>query len=243
LIPEYKMAIVVGASSGVGSEIVALLAQQGCRVAAVARREDRLQALAEQYPKNVLPFVHDVRDTAAIPALFQEIARQLGGLDLIVYASGVMPEVGFQEFDFEKDRQMVEVNLLGCIAWLNEAASRMQQTKHGCILAIGSRAGERGLGSMPVYASTKAAVATYMEALRNRVGSLGVRVVTVKPGPIDTEMTASLNLKGMMPAQAAAERILELSARNGELYMKFSDRVICAILRAVPSPILRRLKK
>ena len=85
---KFKHAIVVGASSGIGREIALLLAEQGCKVAAVARREARLAEIGDK----VMPFVHDVTSYDDVPALFQEITGKLGGLDLIVYASGVMPE-------------------------------------------------------------------------------------------------------------------------------------------------------
>lgn len=239
---QYKHAIIVGASSGMGAELVKLLAKRGCRVAAVARRKDRLQALARECGHNVLAFAHDVTDYDAVPALFQEITKQLGGLDLIVYASGVMPDVGFHEFEFGKDRAMVEVNLLGAIAWLNQAAIRFENTRSGTIVGIGSVAGDRGRSGQPVYNMTKAALATYLEALRNRLSRYRVKVVTIKPGPTNTEMTAALHQKGMMPAAEAAARILKKSSRTGEHYLKPSHKLIFAAIKRVPSPIFRKLK-
>lgn len=235
-------AIVVGASSGIGEEITRQLAANGSLVAAVARRIDKLEKLAESFEGKVVPVEHDVTEYDKVPELFQTITQRLGGLDLIVYAAGVMPEVGWHEYCFDKDRAMVEVNLLGAIAWLNEAATRFESTKHGTIVAIGSVAGERGRGGQPVYNTTKAALATYMEALRNRVGRYGVKVVTVKPGPTQTPMTEKLHLKGAMPVQTAAKLILEKSESGGNHYLKFSHRVAFAIIRAIPSWLFQKLK-
>lgn len=240
--PDWKTAIVIGASSGIGSEIVRVLAERGCKVAAVARRGELLEKLKSQLPLQVLTFVHDVRDTEAVPGLFQEIAKQLGGLELIVYAAGAMPEVGPHEYSFEKDRDMVEVNLLGCIAWMNQAAIRFENTKRGTMVAIGSVAGDRGRSGQPVYNTTKAAVATYMEALRNRLAKLGVKVVTVKPGPTVSEMTSRLHQRGLMPTRQAAELILKKAGRTGEHYLKSSHRLIFYMIKRVPSPIFRRMK-
>lgn len=240
--PQYKTAIVVGASSGIGAELVRLLAIDGTQVVAVARRTDRLEKLAAEYPNLVTTATHDVVNYAEVPALFQDLTKRLGGLDLIIYAAGVMPEVGFHEFDFQKDHQMIEVNLLGAIAWLNEAANRFQNTKQGTIVAIGSVAGERGRSGQPVYNTSKAALATYMEALRNRVARYGVKVVTVKPGPTATEMTSHLKLRGMMPAEKAAEVILKKSRKTGEHFLKLGHRVAFAIIRAFPGPLFRKLK-
>ena len=239
---SFQKAIVVGASSGMGAALTEKLAAAGCTVAAVARRGERLEELAARYPGKVLPVTHDVTHYDEVPALFQQITGELGGLDLIIYASGVMPEVGAQEYNFEKDRAMVEVNLLGAIAWLNQAAIRFSNTGHGTIVGIGSVAGDRGRSGQPVYNTTKAAFATYLEALRNRLSTLGVTVVTIKPGPVDTEMTRHLHIKGMMPVDAAAETILRQSTQGGEHYLKLTHAVAFAIIRNIPSWIFRRLK-
>ena len=238
----YSHAIVVGASSGIGEQLVRQLVIDGTVVAAVARRSDRLDALAQDYPGQIIAVPHDVTDYAAVPALFQEITKQLGGLDLIVYAAGVMPPVGEAEYSFEKDRQMVEVNLLGAIAWLDQAALRFANTKSGTIIGIGSVAGERGRHGQPVYNTTKAALATYLEALRNRLSRFGVRVVTIKPGPTATEMTAHLHGKGMMSPTATATIILNKSRKNGEYYIKFTHKIAFLIIRNIPSAIFRKLK-
>ena len=236
-----KFAIVIGASSGIGIEMVRQLAQSGCRVAAVARREDRLIALSAEFPNQVLPFAHDVTHYAEVPELFQRIAHELGGLDLVIYNSGIMPEVAPGEYNFEKDFAMVEVNLLGAIAWLNQAADRFQHTRRGTIVGIGSVAGDRGRASLVVYGTTKSALCTYLEALRNRLCKLGVTVVTIKPGPIKTDMTKHLQMNSMMEPTDAAQKILRLASRTGEHYLKPTHWLIFAIIKRVPSAIFRRL--
>ncbi|HVT14031.1 MAG TPA: SDR family NAD(P)-dependent oxidoreductase [Fimbriimonadaceae bacterium] len=233
---QYKHAIVVGASSGIGLELVKQLAASGCRVAGVARHAEKLEGIP-----NALPFKHDVTHYGEVPALFQQITKELGGLDLIVYSSGVMPAVGAHEFNFEKDRQMVEVNLLGCIAWMNQAAIRFENTKAGSMVAIGSVAGDRGRAGQPVYNTTKAAMTTYMEAIRNRIAKYGVKVVTIKPGPTKTPMTADLHLRGAMDPAKVAAIILKKSRKTGEHYVKFSHRLIFYVIKRIPSPIFRRL--
>ena len=238
----YSHAIVIGASSGIGEQLVRQLVIDGTVVAAVARRSDRLDTLAQDYPGQVIPIPHDVTDFGAVPALFQEITKQLGGLDLVIYAAGVMPEVGENEYSFEKDRQMVDVNLLGAISWLNQAALRFSNTHSGTIVGIGSVAGERGRHGQPVYNTTKAALATFLEALRNRLSRHGVRVVTIKPGPTATEMTAHLYSKGMMSPTLTAAIILNKSKKNGEFFIKFTHKIAFLIIRNIPSGIFRKLK-
>ncbi len=240
--PKYSSAIVIGASSGIGAELVRQLAQQGTRVAAVARRIDRLSALSTEFPNLVIPIQHDVTAFDEIPGLFQKLTGQLGGLDIMIYNAGVMPEVGFTEFDFTKDKYMVDVNLLGGIAWLNQAAIRFQGTKSGIILGVSSVAGDRGRAGQPVYNATKAAFTTYLEALRNRLSRYGVKVVTVKPGPVETEMTVHLKMKNMMSPQTAAQIILEKSSRDGEHYLKAFHWLAFLIIRNIPSGLFRKIK-
>lgn len=235
---KHQTAIVVGASSGIGRELVRQLAASGTKVAAIARREERLAALVEEFPGLVIPVVHDVTDVEAVPALFQTVTRDLGGLDLFIYNSGAMPIVEANEFTWDKDRQMIDVNISGAVAWCNQAADRFIHTGHGCLVGIGSVAGDRGRHKQPVYNASKAFFHTYLEALRNR----GVCVSTIKPGPVDTEMTAPLNMKGMMSASTAATIILSKAHKNGEHYLKLAHRIAFYIIKRIPSPIFRKLK-
>lgn len=239
---QPKRAIIVGATSGIGAAIARQLVRDGWKVAAIGRREDRLRELASQNPDLMLTFPHDVTRYSDVPALFQEVCRQLGGVDAIYYASGVMPEVRPDEFDFEKDKAMVEVNLLGAIAWLNQAAIRFRGTRGGAIVGIGSVAGDRGRQGQPVYNASKAALATYLEALRNRLSRHGVRVTTIKPGPVDTEMTKELHLRGAMDVEEAARRIVAKSRSGGEEYLKATHWLIFWIIKRLPSGLMRRLR-
>lgn len=238
---QFKHAIIIGASSGIGHEIAVQLAESGCKVAVVARREAKLQELASRHPGQVLPFAHDVTQYDAVPGLFQEITGQLGGLDLVIYASGVMPTVEEDEFSFAKDRSMIEVNDVGAVAWLNEAATRFLHTKHGTIVGIGSVAGDRGRRGQPVYNASKAFLHTYLEALRNRIARHGVKVTTVKPGPVVTEMTRGLELRKPITAEEAAKLIIRKAPSGRECYLSPVHAVIFMIIRNIPSWIFRRL--
>ncbi|MDX2065539.1 MAG: SDR family NAD(P)-dependent oxidoreductase [Fimbriimonadaceae bacterium] len=240
--PErFAHVLIIGASSGIGYELARQYAEAGSRVAAVARREDRLQALRDQYPDRVIAVVADVKDLAFPKTHLADITQLLGGLDLAVYCAGVMPEVGPTEFNSEKDAEMIAVNFAGGVAWLNAVAERFQALGSGAIVGIGSVAGDRGRRGQPVYNASKAAFATYLEALRNRLSSKGVAVATIKPGPVATEMTARLNLSRAMPVDVAAQRIRQRCGQTGEFYLSPVHRVLFGILRAIPSFIFRRL--
>ena len=232
---QFYRALVVGGSSGIGRELVLQLAASGCQVASVARRN-------EPQGQSIRTYAHDVTDFAAVPALFQQICLELGGLDLIVYASGVMPSVGAEEFSFDKDKQMVDVNVLGAVAWCNEAAQRFGQSGGGTIVGIGSVAGDRGRAPKPVYGATKAFFECYLESLRNRVGTKGVKVVTIKPGPTDTPMAAEHVGKKTPVAEAARQILVAAKAGKRVAYVPGKMALAFFIIRRIPSPLMQRLK-
>ena len=240
---SHSTAIVIGASSGIGEAMVRKLAASGTRVAAVARRQGELDRIAAACDGKVAGYGHDVRDFDVAPALFDRIVADLGGgVDLFIYNSGVMPPVEESEYNFDKDRKMIEVNLLGAIRWIDLAAAHMEARRNGTLAAISSVAGERGRRGTPVYTTSKAGLTAFMEAMRNRLARYGVEVVTVKPGPVETPMTVGLKrLPLMISADACADGALALiRGGTGEGYVPAIWGLIMAIIKLVPSAIFRK---
>jgi decaprenylphospho-beta-D-erythro-pentofuranosid-2-ulose 2-reductase len=245
---RWQYALIVGASSGMGEELARQLAQSGCKVALAARRKDELARIASEIDqtageRRAYTYVHDVRETECVPALFQQIAHDLGGLDLVIYAAGVMPRLADDEYAFNQDRLTIQTNVLGAIAWLNEAAQRFARAGSGTIVGVSSVAGDRGRRGMPVYCASKAALNAYLEGLRNRVARYGVDVVTIKPGPVATPMTAGLDkLPLVITAQEAASQILRAAARRATVaYVPGKWRPIMFVLRNIPTALFRKL--
>lgn len=248
MVTDWKRAIVIGASGGIGEQIVRKLTSDGCHVALVARNEERIRRIAMDINgvnldlAKVHPF--DVLNIDNVEERFQQIVRDLGGLDLFVYAAGVMPVIDAKEYDSAKDKDIIEINLVGAIAWINEAAKRFEKAKEGTIVGIGSVSGDRGRRGNPAYGASKAGLDCFLESLRNRLGSLGVSVVTVKPGPVQTEMTRPLGkLPGMISANKAADLILKAAHKfNKTVYVPGKWWLVSRVIRAIPSVIFRRLR-
>jgi short-subunit dehydrogenase len=241
-------AIVVGASSGMGAAITRKLASEGYVVAALARSKKPLEALCAEInaaagETRAIAFPHDVTATAKVPAAFQRLLKDLGGLDLLVYCAGVMPKVELDEFSLEKDQAMIETNLLGAIAWLGQGAALFQRMGAGQLVGIGSVAGDRGRVLNPGYNASKAGMDTYLEALRNRLTKLGVHVLTVKPGFVDTEMLkATPRTFGVISPENLAVGVWKaIKARKQVVYIPWFWRFIMLAVRMVPSFIFRRL--
>jgi len=239
---------VVGASSGIGAALAKRLAAGGCQVALVARREVELARVCDEINAGsgarARAYPQDVRSGSEVPALFQQIAADLGGLDLVIYAAGVQPRVAADEYDTDKDRLIVEVNVIGAMAWLNEAARRFERAGAGTIVGISSIAADRGRRGNPAYGASKAALDHFLEALRNRLSQRGVTVVTIKPGFVDTDLTRGMpGLFWLISPDQAAERILAAARRGpATVYVPRRWRLVGLIIRSIPSFLFRKLK-
>src|SRR5258706_4579339 len=129
-----RRAVIVGASSGIGAALARRLAREGYSLALLARRERQLKTLCDEInaasgETRALYYVHDVGEYRDIPDLLQRIMVDLGGLDLFIYNSGIQRFVGLDEFNFEADREMLEINLMGALAWLNPVAAMFHAMK------------------------------------------------------------------------------------------------------------------
>ena len=175
--------------------------------------------------------------------LFRSV-RWLGGLDVLVYAAGVMPTVAEDEYDAGKDREVMEVNVVGAMAWLDEGARVFAAAGAGTLVGIGSVAGERGRMGNPAYCASKAALHAFLESLRNRLDRVGVVVLTVKPGPVRTPMVDGRGpLPLMIEAEDAAAQIAAaILAGRRTVYVPWLWGPIMAVIRAIPSIVFRRLR-
>lgn len=244
-----KSAVVIGSSSGIGAALVKLLVREGYNVAAVARREAELADLCTEVNMNspgetiASYFVHDVTDYEQVPGLFQQIAADLGGLDLIVYSAGNQPNMSLDEYNFAKDKTMVEVNLLGAMAWLGQAATRFEHSRTGHIVGISSIAADRGRTMNPGYNSSKAGFQTYLEALRNRLSRLGITVTTAKPGFVDTRLLENSPKKfWVISADKAAEQIFKaVQKKKQAVYVPGRWRFVSLAVSHMPSVLFRRM--
>jgi len=243
-----RKAILVGASSGIGAALAHQLADQGYSLALLARRIDMLNSLCDEINQKAgkplaRAYPHDVCDYDTVPALLQTILADLGGVDLFIYNSGISLPAGLKKFDFDKDRRTLEVNFLGALAWLNPVAAMFQSLESGQIVGISSVAGERGRVGNPSYNASKAALTSYLEALRNRLTRFGVHVLTVKPGFVDTSLLAGAKKTfWVIPAEQAARDIWKaIRNHKQDIYTPARWRWVMLIIRNIPSFIFRKM--
>lgn len=239
-----KKVIVVGASSGIGAEIAKELLKSGAYVTLIARREDELNKLVNEIPSSKYCIIkHDVSNFKEAANYFADAVKIMEGLDEIYYCAGVLEKVSIDEFSTEKDIRMLNINTLGAFAWLNPAADYFQKKNSGKIIGISSIAGDRGRVGSPAYNTSKAALNTYLESLRNRLARKGIQVLTVKPGFIDTKMTKGMKgLFWLISANEAAKIILKAAANGKEnIYVPAKWALVGLIIRMIPSFIFKKL--
>ena len=245
--PE-KRGLIIGASSGMGAALARRLGRAGYTLALIARRQAKLDAVCEEINaaagRNVaVAYVHDVSHYDEVPDLLRRIVAELGGLELVVYAAGVNYPPGMGRYNFDADRQMLEINLIGACAWLNLIAEMFQSARHGQIVGISSVAGDRGRVGNPGYNTSKAGLTTYLEALRNRLTRCGVNVLTVKPGFVQTEMlkAAQNPMFPITPEKAAEDIYQAMRARKQQIYTPWFWTWIMLVVRNIPSVMFRRM--
>ena len=243
-----RRGIVIGASDGLGAELARGLAREGYALALIARRKDKLDTLCRELNKaefSARAYVHDVSEHEKVPGLLSKIVADLGGLDVVIFVASVnQPPGGMDKYNFENDRQMVEVNLIGAMAWLTPVAEMFQSAGAGQIVGISSVAGDRGRVGNPGYNTSKAGLTTYLEALRNRLTRRGVNVLTVKPGFMKTEMLKAASGStpfAIEPSRAADAIIRAMKKRKQVIYTASIWRWIMLAIRHTPSFIFRRL--
>jgi short-subunit dehydrogenase len=245
-----RRGIIVGASDGIGAALARRLAREGYTLALLARRKDKLEALCMDLNASLetgcaYPYVHDVIHHEEVPALLRRIVADLGGLDLVIYCAGInRPPGGIDRYNFDNDRQMVETNLIGAMAWLTPIAEMFHSARAGQIVGIGSVAGDRGRVGNPGYNTSKAGLATYLEALRNRLSRDGVHVLTVKPGFIKTDMlkAAQGSTPFVIPPDQAADDIWKAIRKRKQLiYTPARWRLIMLGIQHTPSFLFRKL--
>jgi NADP-dependent 3-hydroxy acid dehydrogenase YdfG len=189
---DGRVALVTGASSGIGEATALALAEEGASVAIAARRTDRLEALAARLGKDgtsVIVIELDVTDEAACRAAVARTRDELGGLDILVNNAGVMLLGPIVDADTEDWRRMISTNVLGLMYLTHAAVGGMVEQGRGDIVNVSSVAGRVARAGAGAYNASKWAVNAFSESLRQEVTAKGVRVGLVEPGAVATELT------------------------------------------------------
>jgi NADP-dependent 3-hydroxy acid dehydrogenase YdfG len=186
-----KVAVITGASSGIGAATARALATDGYRVALLARRTDRIDALAKELDNGSIAIEADVTDRSSIVAAAERVQQELGGADVLVNNAGIMLLGPFGSDQRDDYRRMVEVNLLGALTSTEVFLDHLK-VGGGDIINISSVAGRTARQGNGVYAATKWGMNGWSESLRRELLP-GVRVTLIEPGVVATELPTHIS--------------------------------------------------
>jgi decaprenylphospho-beta-D-erythro-pentofuranosid-2-ulose 2-reductase len=239
--------LVLGATSGIAEACIRLWAARGDSLYLVARNHDKLLAVAADASTRGASYVDtavaDLDDTAAHPELLAHAINSLAGLDVVFLALGVLGDQTAAERGFAEAEQILHTNLVAPASLLTWLASYCAQRHSGTLAVLSSVAGERGRKSNYVYGSSKAGLTAFVDGLRNRIDREGVRVMTIKPGPVKTAMTEGMKDHAKMadPEKVAATLVKAIDRGQDVVYVPGIWRVIMAVIRAIPDRIFKKL--
>ncbi|MGX1372806.1 NADP-dependent 3-hydroxy acid dehydrogenase YdfG [Streptomyces canus] len=223
---DPKVVLVTGASSGIGRATALALSKAGATVAVGGRRTDRLEALAQEAPGEILVLDMDVSDPESVRKAVDRTVERFGTLDIVVNNAGIMltgPVLGADPAEWTR---MVETNLLGSMYTVHAALPHLLRSR-GAVVQISSTSGRISSAGAAVYSATKFGVNAFAEALRQEVTEQGVRVVVVEPGFVSTELADHI----ADPAHRAAVKAMAESMRTLQ-----PEDITAAVVYAVTQP-------
>jgi len=245
---SMQKVVVLGATSGIALAVERQLAELGCELLLVARSAERLTALQSDLLARGAPQVFIcAADLASIDqhaAIFDYARRSIPGFDTVLLAYGSMHDQKESETSVDVLLDELHVNFVSASAILTLFAAELEQRRTGCIAAITSVAGDRGRRSNYVYGSAKGALSLFLQGLRSRLHPAGVKVITIKPGPVQTPMTDHLANAARFadPELVACDIVRALERRSPDvLYTPRIWRYIMTAVEHIPETIFKRL--
>lgn len=242
-----KNIVIVGATSAIATACARNWAEEGERFVLIARNTAHLEQVAADLDARGAAHVTccalDINDVNAHAAALDQCVAELGTLDIVLLAPGTLPDQTACERDASLAMREFQTNALSLIAFMTPLANLLEAQRSGTLAVISSVAGDRGRPSNYVYGSAKAALSTFCDGLRARLFKAGVHVLTIKPGFVDTPMTAGLPLPKMLvatPQHVAAEISRAIDTRRNVLYTPWFWVGIMAVIRSLPEFMFKR---
>lgn len=243
-----RKVVILGATSGIALEIEKQLAREGGELLLVARSAQRLTILqADLLARGAKQVLIHAADFASLPQhqqIFNFVRQSFPGYDTLLLAYGSMRDQKDSEMSIDALLDELNVNFVSASAILTLFAAELEHRRAGCIAVITSVAGDRGRRSNYVYGSAKGALSLFLQGLRARLHPAGVKVITIKPGPVQTAMTDKIPRSAHFarPELVARDIVRALHRRSPEvLYTPWFWRPIMAVIRQIPEPLFKRM--
>ena len=239
--------LICGATSAIARETARLFARDGDCLYLVGRDINKLQGVARDLKvrgaNKTDCFAVDLNDFDRHETIIRNAMESLDGLDTVLVAHGTLSDQEDCEKEYRLAEQEIRTNFLSVVSLLTPIANIFEKQGYGSIAVISSVAGERGRQSNYVYGTAKGAVSLFLQGLRNRLHSKGVHVLTVKPGFVDTPMTAHLRKNALFahPEDVAIGIYRGIHKRRDTVYLPGYWRFIITIINHIPERYFKRL--
>jgi len=242
-----KKILIIGATSAIAKETARLYATQGATLYLIARNEEKLSTLENDLKVRGAADVYSEKFEAELfqlhEILIDKAFKILEQVDLVLLAHGSLPDQKACEKNFELTMNELNTNSVGTISLLTHIANKLEKQKSGCVAVITSVAGDRGRPSNYIYGAAKGMVSIFLQGLRARLFKSGSHVVDVKPGFVDTPMTADFD-KGMLwskPKVIAKDIVTAVAKRKNIVYTPYFWKLIMFIIKLIPEFVFKRL--
>lgn len=243
-----KKILVIGATSAIAEYCVRIWADRGDVLYLVARNEERLKTIVADLKVRGAAEAHtyctDLNNMNSHAELLDAAEAAMGGIDTVLIAHGTLSNQKACEQSVEETLTEIKTNALSTISLLTLIANRFEAKQAGTIAVISSVAGDRGRASNYVYGSAKAMITAFTSGLRQRLYKSNVAVVTIKPGFVDTPMTAEFK-KGLLwakPQAVAAAIVRAIDAKKDDVYVPAFWWAVMTVIKAIPTAIFRKIK-
>ncbi|WGH75003.1 SDR family NAD(P)-dependent oxidoreductase [Tenacibaculum tangerinum] len=236
-----KTAIIFGATSGIGKSLAETLVKDNYIVGVTGRRLEKLQALQNDYPNQIIVKQNDIQQVEEVEKVFNELVNELGDVDIVIQSSGV----GFvnTELDWNKENETVQTNVVGVTKLYDLAYNLFEKQQFGHLVGISSIASFRGSKDAPAYFASKAFQKSYLEGLyikTKTVPSKKVFVTDIRPGFVDTAMALGDGIFWMVSLEKATRQIYAAIKRKKRVaYISKRWRLIAWVLKVVSTKILK----
>lgn len=242
-----KRILIIGATSAIAEAAARQWAARGDALFLVGRKRQKLDDIAADLKvrgaANAGVFEMDATDAAMHPSMLEAAVTALGGLDVALIAHGTLPDQKACEASVAMTLAEIDNNGLSVVALCTLLGNHFEAQGSGSIAVISSVAGDRGRQSNYVYGAAKGMVTRYLQGLRNRLAKKNVQVLTIKPGFVDTPMTAAFS-KGALwaqPADVARGIVAAIDKGRDEVYLPGFWRLIMLVIRHIPEFVFKKL--
>jgi decaprenylphospho-beta-D-erythro-pentofuranosid-2-ulose 2-reductase len=243
-----KKILIIGATSAIAEHCARIWAARGDELYLVSRNESHMRTIAIDLKvrgaSEMATYCVDLNDKDRHVEFLDAAENAMGDVDVVLIAHGTLPNQKSCELSVEETLDEIQTNALSTVSLLTQIANRFESKRDGTICVISSVAGDRGRASNYVYGSSKAMVTAFTSGLRQRLNKSNVAIVTIKPGFVETPMTADFE-KGLLwvkPASVAVKIVKSIDAKKDEVYVPSFWWVVMTVIKVMPNFIFKKTR-